>query len=280
MHTVEKKTVKWSDSFQPAINCKLSKRILQFEQAVEILEEGRSIFWSQVLQLRTPLDDLYHASPKLAKRLRDISTAIERSAFRESSGVIRTDVKAAMTMDAEAVQFRWLNLERSAILAKVRALKGFEDFLRPKKFDSLRRAAVHGPVILLNATLSSCDALIVTATGVDHVPLSPQLTGQQLSLIVLSLSSAMISFPLLPNDQKASLETLLEHAQLSRENVHDRKAGRRHKIPPQSVDDILRGVLAVLWKLVVHPIILHLKLEVRSLLRQPCALYLSSHAEI
>lgn len=29
MHTVEKKTVKWSDSFQPAINCKLSKRILR-----------------------------------------------------------------------------------------------------------------------------------------------------------------------------------------------------------------------------------------------------------
>ena len=80
-------------------------------------------------------------------------------------------------MEVEAAHFRRLHKDWLAILERVRTLEGFEEFLLPKKLESLKRAAAHGPVILLTATESSCDALIVTSTGVEHVPLSADLTG-------------------------------------------------------------------------------------------------------
>ena len=265
----------WSDAAACAI------RSGKLAQAVEILEEDRSIFWSQALQLRTPLDDLHHASPELAKRLQEIAATLERSAFREVSVVVHTDVKAVMTMEAEALQSRRLNEERLAILEEVRALNGFEEFLRPKMLASLKRAAVHGPVVLLNLSTSSCDALIVNVTGVEHVPLT-QLTEQQAVLLDNSLLTAMTSFSSFANHHKASFESLLEHTQTSRGIVHDRKAGHHQKVPLQNVDDVLRSVLAVLWKLVVNPVTRHLKLEVRLCSYRCCALCsaLTRYAEI
>ena len=239
-------------------------RLNELDLAVEMLEEGRSIFWSQALQLRTPLDDLRHAYPELAQKLREIFTTLERSSFREGSDVIRTDVEAVTTMEAEAARFRQLNEARLAILEEVRALKGFTDFLRPKKLNTLKKAAVHGPVVLLNASKSSCDALIVTLAGVEHVPLSPQLTGQQVSLLASSVLSSVSNFTSFTNSYKTSFESLLESTQAIRDAPQDRHLGRRQKVPLQTVNDVLRGVLAVLWKLVVHPVIRHLKLEVRS----------------
>ena len=41
----------------------------RFATAVEWLEEGRAVVWNQMLQLRTPLDDLRAASPDLANSL-------------------------------------------------------------------------------------------------------------------------------------------------------------------------------------------------------------------
>ena len=242
-------------------------RFDQVECAVEMLEEGRSIFWSQALQLRTSLDDLHHAFPEFAKRLKKIFTDLERSSFREGSFASLatcTDVKAVMTTEAEAAQYRRLNEDRLATLQEVRALKGFEGFLHWKRLATLKMAAVHGPVILLNATLSSCDALIVTSTSVERVPLSLQLSDQQVILLANSLLTAVSSFSSFTNKYKGSFETLLEHTQTSRGFLHDRKAGHHQKVSLQNVDDILRGVLAVLWKLVVRPVIHHLKLEVRS----------------
>jgi hypothetical protein len=35
----------------------------RYEEAVELLEAGRSVFWSQSLHLRTPLNDLQNSHP-------------------------------------------------------------------------------------------------------------------------------------------------------------------------------------------------------------------------
>ncbi|WP_327002934.1 hypothetical protein OHA72_48915 [Dactylosporangium sp. NBC_01737] len=48
--------------------------------AVELLESGRSVMWSQQLHLRTGLDELREAAPGLAKRMDDIRGWFERPA--------------------------------------------------------------------------------------------------------------------------------------------------------------------------------------------------------
>jgi hypothetical protein len=60
-------------------------RSCQYSKAVELLEEGRTALWSQALQLRTPMNELYDVSPTLAKDLRRISRALERGSLRDMS---------------------------------------------------------------------------------------------------------------------------------------------------------------------------------------------------
>ncbi|BCJ76947.1 hypothetical protein CS0771_64910 [Catellatospora sp. IY07-71] len=61
--------------------------------------------------------------------------------------------------------------EWDELVEQVRALEGFEDFLRPPPLKSLLPAADGGPVVILNISRWRCDALIVKTSGVEVVEL-------------------------------------------------------------------------------------------------------------
>ncbi|GAA2746152.1 hypothetical protein GCM10010440_36750 [Kitasatospora cinereorecta] len=61
------------------------------------------------------------------------------------------------------------------LVEQVRELEGFENFLRPPRLNSLLPAASGGPVVVVNVSRWSCDALIVTKEGVRTLKL-PDLT--------------------------------------------------------------------------------------------------------
>ncbi|MFE6871558.1 CHAT domain-containing protein [Kitasatospora sp. NPDC057692] len=65
-----------------------------------------------------------------------------------------------------ALGWEWDNL-----LARVRKLDGFGDFLRPPRLASLLPAAAGGPVAMVNVSRWRCDAFLVTVDGVEPVPL-------------------------------------------------------------------------------------------------------------
>jgi CHAT domain-containing protein len=67
--------------------------------------------------------------------------------------------------------------EWDELVGQVRTLKGFEDFLMPPKLEKLLPAAAAGPVVVLNISQWRCDALIVTASGVEVKEL-PGLTAE------------------------------------------------------------------------------------------------------
>jgi hypothetical protein len=70
--------------------------------------------------------------------------------------------------------------EWDELVEQVRLLDGFEDFLRPPPLELLIAAATKGPVVVVNVSRWRCDALIVTATGVEAVEL-PDLTAGELA---------------------------------------------------------------------------------------------------
>ena len=241
-------------------------RMGQSEQAVELLEEGRAVFWSQALRLRTPLDDLQQVHPELAKQLQTLSVALEKGSFHAAPRNLEDDARGFITLEAEAAKFRRLHEQWLETLKSVRALEGFEQYLLPQKLESLKAAAARGPVVLLNATQSSCDALIVTLTGVQHIPLSSNLTGRDIATLADSVYSAA-SRSRLSQTTQTLLETLVQKAKGSRSvllNEEDRKLRPRPSPRPQPEPDILRDVLATLWYLVVRPVILTLELKVHS----------------
>ncbi|KAF8123155.1 CHAT domain-containing protein [Boletus edulis] len=144
------------------------------ELAVEWLEQGRSIVWGELLQLRGSYEQLSSAHPDHARRFRELATALDDAgATREKSLSTLESTDDAMqcttqTFQQEANRHRTLAIERDKLLQDIRRLPDFERFLLPKDFSQLRASAHSGPVVMLNAAETRCDALILLY-GVDHV---------------------------------------------------------------------------------------------------------------
>jgi len=141
----------------------------KYTTAVEWLDHGRSIIWGQLLHLRTPVDELREVEPELADRLKQISHDLEHASTRNEF----VDQNGRLSMEQAAQQHRRLAKQWDDMVEKVRAVGGFEDFLRPKKLQELRNAARLGPIVVLNIDKRRCDALVITVDSDDviHIPL-------------------------------------------------------------------------------------------------------------
>ena len=148
----------------------------QPETAVEWLEEGHSVVWEELCQLRSTYEELSSTYPDHARRLRELSVALEHASIaHEKSFSSRCAMKPV-----EQDKRRMLAISRDKLLQVIRELPGFERFLLHKEFSQLRASANCGPVVILNAAKTRCDALIVFAKvdHVTHVPL-PNFTLEQ-----------------------------------------------------------------------------------------------------
>ena len=61
-------------------------RMGDLDKAIEFLEAGRSVFWSQILSLRSPFNKLHDVDQKLATRMQEIATALELGSHRDEIG--------------------------------------------------------------------------------------------------------------------------------------------------------------------------------------------------
>ncbi|KAG2124866.1 CHAT domain-containing protein [Suillus clintonianus] len=127
-------------------------------RAVELLEQGRTVIWSQMTQIRTPLDNLQdrgdHAVA-LMKKFKELNSLLDTLPTNHPERTPGVDV------DAEAIRSRPLDAEASRVVEKIRKIEGFSRFLLPPLFSYLQYAACDGPVVVLVASKSSCDAIIV-----------------------------------------------------------------------------------------------------------------------
>ena len=140
----------------------------QIERAIETLEQGRALLWSEMRGLRTSTDQLRAANPLLAERFTAINHDLEIMTTSASS-----DGSAGMG-DGSPEGDEWMEqlpglmkrqhellLERDTVISQIRRQPGFEKFLLPLCFDTLRSAASHGPVIVINHCKWRSDIIIV-----------------------------------------------------------------------------------------------------------------------
>jgi hypothetical protein len=125
------------------------------ERALEILEQGRGVWLSEVAGVHDGARRLTGAAPHLA-------TALDR-------------VSVGLRTTQEADRLHELVVERRRLIDEIRGLPGFERFLEPPRIDEILRACQAGPVVVLVHARYRFDALIVTTDEVRHVPL-PNLT--------------------------------------------------------------------------------------------------------
>ncbi|KAH9057008.1 CHAT domain-containing protein [Lactarius deliciosus] len=140
----------------------------QLEQAVETLERGRALLWSEMRHLRAPVDQLLQANPQLADKFAAFSRELE--ALTKS---IPPTFKSSMDDDAAddlrdvdlfahlLLKQRALLKEREDLISQIQDLPGFDSFLKSPSFDTLRSAASSGPVIIINHSRRRSDILIL-----------------------------------------------------------------------------------------------------------------------
>ncbi|KAG8735003.1 hypothetical protein FRC10_011092 [Ceratobasidium sp. 414] len=113
-----------------------------YDLALEWLEEGTSILWGQVLQLRTPLDDLRTVSPELASKLEHVAQLLD--------GTYPSSSEFSYELEQASQRHHRLAEEWDQLITSARAILGFEDFLRPRRASELVNAAHSGAVVEIN----------------------------------------------------------------------------------------------------------------------------------
>ena len=138
----------------------------QLEKAIETLERGRGLLWSEIRGLRTSTDRLCLVDSRLAEKFIALNRELEVLTTSGSPNVWMTNggVNGGEEMAAFgdiAVKQRKLLDERNSLLPQIRSFPDFENFLMPPSFDALRSAATHGPVIIINHCEWRSDIIIL-----------------------------------------------------------------------------------------------------------------------
>ncbi|KAJ7872252.1 CHAT domain-containing protein [Mycena leptocephala] len=201
-----------------------------YQKAVEWLDLGHSVISGQLLNLRTPVDELRKSHPGLANQLVSLSTSLETAGTR--SNAVADAIKPQLSLQSMAQQSHALVLERNHILQQIRELPGSERFLLSKPISELSLAAKMGPVAMVNISEYGCDALILLPDLEDeviHVPLSNFTIDEAQALAILL----------------ASVVGTTGHS--------DKLNGSREG--EMAPDDIFSHILSELWLKIVHPVL-------------------------
>jgi hypothetical protein len=140
----------------------------QLEAAIETLERGRALLWSEMRRLRAPIDKLLEVDPDLGYRFEAVSRDLEEltKSVPPSHKLSMDDAapdgpRAVDPFGRLVLKQRDLLKERAKLISQIQALPGFDSFLTSPPFDTLRSAALSGPVIIINHSEWRSDLLIL-----------------------------------------------------------------------------------------------------------------------
>ena len=219
-------------------------------RAVELVEQGRALLWTQMARFRTPLDELCMQHPSAG-------TLLKR--FRDLSDMLNQQPADPHTLTAEEDTRHYNNLLDSwaEVVEQIRAFDGFSRFLLPPLFSDLREASCEGPVIILIASNFSCDAIIVLHDK-SPVHVSLPVTSERLGVLADQLRRETSS-------SAAAEETssVISGARQSRTSHPEQKTSNDGEdilqdllsLSRSQTSHVIIGILRELWDAVVNPVI-------------------------
>ncbi|KAG8720174.1 hypothetical protein FRC09_010016, partial [Ceratobasidium sp. 395] len=202
----------------------------RYDLALEWLEEGRSIVWSQILQLRAPLDLLYSVDIDLATAMEQVAFGLETIGSRNHTQIRGSTL--SVSQEETAREHRSLALKWEKLVASIRKLPRFERFLLPKKHSELVESAPSTTFVMVNIHHTRCDALALTSgsSKITHIPL-PSFSQEKCMIMRDQLLSAL---------QGGGIRA---------------RTSRRPIFELPSREQMFKSVLATLWIDVVTPIL-------------------------
>ncbi|KAH9970408.1 CHAT domain-containing protein [Lactifluus volemus] len=134
----------------------------QPRKAIETLERGRALLWSEMRDFRTSTDQLRAVDPTLAAEFEAINRDLEQVTMSMAPcGNMETGSWKTDPLSHLVTKQRQFLGDRNKLISRIRALPNFRNFLEPPSFDALRSAALHGPVIIINHCEWRCDLLVL-----------------------------------------------------------------------------------------------------------------------
>jgi tetratricopeptide (TPR) repeat protein len=203
-------------------------------QAVEMLEQGRGVFWTQTLHLRTTAFDGVPEADCL--ELQRTLRLLEIGACRVESLEQSVDQR-----ERDLEQRRQLNEAVQALITKIRGNPGLDRFLLPPAFEALLSSLPDGFVVILNASKLGHHALLLHRS-----------TGLATSL-VLKLSRTNFDSAKLRDQLPRDMASVSEH-NFENDTRAMRIAGSRVRC--------FEDVLSLLWTSAVQPVLDKLRLNV------------------
>jgi tetratricopeptide (TPR) repeat protein len=148
--------------------------------AVEMLEEGRGVFWSQFLRLRTTFEAL---PGDLSTSLKDVSRQLEIGSLQEGVEAASSNL-SKLSAERAMARRRELGVKFDALVQKARNVPGFERFMLHDHYSAIAQAAAKGPVVILLGSNTGCHAIIIRSSscGAEHVDL-PDITKDRLQML-------------------------------------------------------------------------------------------------
>jgi hypothetical protein len=210
----------------------------QPERALEILEQGRAVFWTHSLRLRSQFDDIPDA---LRHRVHELARQLELSTD------VSQDSQDLRLLEKAAAHRRRQTQEFDALITEVRSLPGFHRFMLPDDYSALSTVSAKGPVVVLVSTPSRCSAVIVRANRMPSLIELPSLNEDWLVDSGKTWRSAV-------GDARSALRNRLK---ITKSNTH-----AKDKVNTSNGE--INHILERLWEFVVRPIIEALGCEVRS----------------
>lgn len=150
------------------------------EQAVEILEHGRNLQWSQQLRARWEIAELRDYRPDLADDLKAVLAA-------HRPGL---EISLPRLLHDHSIASRWEDA-----VAETREIEGFEHFLDALPYDVLCQAGDEGPVVIVNLSSLRSDAIIIDRDELTVVELP--VDADECSTKITSLVATMDSLEFL-----------------------------------------------------------------------------------
>ena len=132
------------------------------ERAIEILERGRGLLWSEMRGLRTSISQIRLADSNLAAKFLAVNRELETLTVTFSLNVSgNNDLEGMDPYGHSVIRKQKLLDDREKLITQIQALSGFDTFLKPPSFGTLRSVASHGPVIIINHSKWRSDILIL-----------------------------------------------------------------------------------------------------------------------
>lgn len=142
--------------------------------ALRLLELGRGVTASLLMDMRGDITELQSKHPDLAERFSHLRGELDSPAHNASVGI----PDKLSSRESQMKRRREADEEFNKIIDEIQTQPGFSQFLQSPAIDDLMSAADRGPIIVVNVTYFRGDAFLIRSNAAQAIQL-PGITKDE-----------------------------------------------------------------------------------------------------